>query len=154
MKKKQKKCAQLLQLTRALEDRERWALQSLEALRLKEVQALQAHKSERRTAQGVIAQRRRPGAVAAADLALQAEFLDWSRKQDAWYRPRIEAAESDVDAQRGVLVAAVNRRKTVQEVFTRLSRRIEEQERRKAERSLDERVVQQWKTNEDLKTGQ
>ena len=144
MKKRLKQTAQLLGLTQAFEDRERWTLRGLEDLRVKEVRALQTHSDQRRKAQQTYAEFRREGNVTSGTLAMQAEFLRWSRQRDDWYTHRIEAARSKVDEQREVFLEAMNRRKTAEKLFSQLSLHEARKESRKAERTLDEWVIQRW----------
>ena len=143
MKRELKQAAQLLHLVQALEDRERWTLQSLESVRLKEVQALDSHREQRKAAQEVFAHKRQQqGPVTGEQLALQAEFLKWSQKRDALFNTRIESAQKEVDAQRQVLMRATNRKRTIQEMFTRLRQRAAEEKNRRIERAVDEWVIQ------------
>jgi hypothetical protein len=143
MKKELKQAAQLLHLVQALEDRERWTFQSLESLRLKEVRALDSHKDQRKAAQDVFADKRQQqGPVTADELALQADFLHWSQKRDSLFHARIESAQNEVDAQRQVLVHATNRKKTIEEMFARLQRRVTEEKNKRIERAADEWVIQ------------
>ena len=136
--------SQLLRLTQALEERERWTLQGLEAIRLKEVRTLEAHEDQRRKARETFADRRREGSVTSESLAMQAEFLQWSRRRDHWHIDRIEAAASEVDAQREVFLAMMNRRKTTEKVSSQLNLQTARTENRRAERKLDEWVIQRW----------
>lgn len=153
MKRALRQTDQLLRLARALEERERWRLGFAENLRRKEVRALEAHVAERRAAQDLFAERRRLENLTPSELALQAEFLRWSRERDGWHRPRIEAAQARADAQREALLGAMRRRKTIQEVDARLQRQAADRERRKAERVLDEWVIQRWKSDEEAEAG-
>ncbi|MFQ5692888.1 MAG: hypothetical protein ACE5IM_07590 [Nitrospinota bacterium] len=153
MKRKLKQSAQLLRLARAVEERERWTLESLEALRWKEVQALQDHRRERRAVLEQFAEERGRPAVSTERLTGQAEFLQWSRNRDGWFTPRIEAAQSKAAAQRELLLQVVNRRRTVEEVYNRLRRRASEEEGRRVQRAMDEQVTQRWRSGEDAEAG-